>query len=284
MSQKVIRNITQVPQWVMNNGKKHTIGPGEAVVLPDEIVTLFVQERGQSVSVEDGHSPIVIDDEANWNDRVYLYNMSGNPDEPEMLKITTYAKGHPVVNEVPNPRRAPRILSWKKNLGAIRISSDAERKLGHRVLTLAPFQRKAFSTADANWIMQREGIKEPGNPSLVNWSAEPTGFEPDSTWTYADVYDYAQLIGLAPLPPTPRQVQQKAEKDGYGEKATGEVYDELRNELLTRLYFLIADPKHHTPTESEFREYQAGRKATAAARNPAKRGPGRPRKNPEVAA
>ena len=96
-----IRNVTSIEQYVLLDGRRYSVGPFQIRVYEESIACAFLERCAPRIVREGGISSV--DEDRPRLDRVYLYNLSGNPDIAPEISATVYENGKTVTKMIPNP-------------------------------------------------------------------------------------------------------------------------------------------------------------------------------------
>lgn len=277
MQLKKIKNFTSVPQSVVVDGDQIVIDANTERFFPVEIANEFLAECAESireVNIAQEYK------ESTKDDMVYLANMTGNPDAVETVKVKQPTKGVWGMHDTANPLREPRDLSFQMK-GPQQEYQGPEGLEGINVFPttyrIPRYSRRAFMPSVARWIMTRDARCEPHYRNQVIES-RPVSWAPDNDWDLDDIRVYLKLcdpraeLGLD-------QAEVEASCVGMSEsEKTIKVY-EAKELALRRVHFRISNPAYPLPKQKQFDAFK--KKQSGGGDVPVKRGPGRPRKNPE---
>lgn len=292
----VIRNRSQVEQYVIVDGRRHRIIAQETQVVDPEVARAFIETCSPQVVREEEGSQIV--DEGWGGERVWLYNSTGNPDAPDSVKKIHFVKGQPVEFEIDNPLKKPFVV---KNYaagahvqGTARGEETSVRNPG-RWIDIHPWTRKSFPKHMADWFLNRDAGQSSEMRGATKRSRPPAAFEPNEQWELDDISLYLKTIDSNAKVAPPESVIRgwhsakawdKIEKHlggtGYNRMTASSVIDEAIGLSLRRAFYRVADPAYRLPTQEEFDSLKGAIQdeisAIAEEEKVTKRGPGRPRK------
>lgn len=169
-------------------GVAYNIGPG-VTPFPEKIANQFLAEfPGDILIYHQVDIPTFAGDPIVW-----IANATGNPFvSPKEILVNdkTY----------PHPLRDPRPLSWVMHRDQIPRVSDSGPYDENQVpvtIVLPAFERLPVSKRVADFVLQRDAwaqwLTPPGNGRVVLCRA-PTSFEPNITWSIADMRLYAKMM------------------------------------------------------------------------------------------
>lgn len=295
---KAVRNISRVEQYVIIENRRHAIGPHQIRVFEDAIANQFVARCHPFVIDEGGIN--AIDEDRPRGDRVWIYNLTGNPDVPKEIEIQQSVKGGRVERvKIPNPLAEGQPVHRMKGGGEETKTVHGElTSVRHpaRELIVHPWTRKAFDKDDAQWMLQREANRAPHMQMLAR-SRAPGPNEPNETWGLHELIVYARIVDTnCPIVPNEATLE-KWYADGYKDAISERllvdvshlplqrVMAEAKNLMVRRLFYRVADVRYQLPTKEEFNQlaeqYLTDPDWLKAEKAPGARGPGRPRKDEE---
>lgn len=264
MKPAAIRNASRVEQYVIVDGRRHAIAPYQIKVFDEAIGQAFVERCSPHCIAEGGIN--AIDEDQPFGERVWLYNLSGNPDLSPEVAVEEYEKGKLARRMIPNPLLEGHIISHKLGGGETKAVAHGELtslRQPARVLTLYPWTRKAFEKAHADWFLAREGARHEVSRA-VGRSRPPSGFEPNDSWELNDLILYAKTVdSRCPITPTAQTIE-SWHKSGKRDDLTDRLgFDcstlPLQSAITTatglmmrRLFFRVANPLYTLPTKSDF--------------------------------
>lgn len=267
-----IRNVTTVEQYVLVDGRRYSVGPLQIRVMEEPIARAFLERCAPRIVREGGVGSV--DEDHPREARVYLYNLSGNPDAPAEIQASVFENGKTITKMVPNPLREGVTCIRSLNGGEIIVTHKGEttaRRLPPRKVFVHPWTRKAFEhIEEANWMMNREGMRHK-TVQMLAYSRPSTNFEPNESWTLDDICLYASIIDLkCKCVPSEEILRMKAEKpnarntlvEWFGEagrnvRSGDEVVDMAKDLMLRRLYFRVANPLYNLLTREDFESQKA---------------------------
>lgn len=220
---RYLRNMTPVQQFIIHNGRQHTIQAMQTVGLDDEIAALFMQKLRGAVEADDGQNRVEFADHT--GERWWVANITGDA-----------RRASDDYRRKPHPRK-------HKMQGGARPgyeSQGAETTLQQpvQVLEIWPYQRKSLPRHIAEWVLGRDAMS--GSPGCLIHARAPTDFEPNDAWELADLILWCKLVDRSIELPKLSQL-----------KSNADLFDAKRG-LLEQAYFRIVDPVYTLPTQDEF--------------------------------
>ena len=265
-----LRNITGVEQFVLVNNQRFSIGGYQVRVYNGEVAEAFLTRCAPRIVRESGVG--AVEEDRPRYERVYLYNTSGDPDAPKTVKVSKFVKGQGTIEvEIENPlskgTAVTRTLGGEERASTVNGAATVVRT-APREITVHPWTRKAFEKPEADWMMNREGMRPKVHQSLAR-SRPPTNFEPDDGWRLDDMIAFAKCIDpRCKFTPSEKELRALA-SPGRGRQERlvslfGEisfdspeaVVDAAKDLMLRRLFFRVANPLYTLPSREEFMEYQ----------------------------
>ncbi len=270
-SLKTVQNKVSVPQTVISNGQMITIKEWAQETMAAELADLFLEKCPGAVVEVKAHT---IPEEllAQSGGKVmYLANMTGNPAEPESInaQVWTGEKSKKLTwQEIPNPRRTPRMQSFSYDPGQLgsvdRLGVYMSYNLPSFPIDLGVRERRAVPVAVGDWLLNRVNFDEAFRGAVIK-SRPPTEFEPDARWDLDDIRIYLKMIsaGTAPLGADSDTLATRAKENGKGAKEQAALLQgyvrELKRELLARVFYFVANPGYRLPERAEFMELKTGK-------------------------
>lgn len=264
-----IRNVTSIEQYVLIDGRRFSVGPFQIRVYEEPIARAFLERCAPRIVREGGIS--AVDEDRPRFDRVYLYNLSGNPDAPAEVPAVVFEEGRTINKMIPNPLKDATTVKRMLKGGEIQVSVKGEatsRRLPEREVYVHPWTRKVFEVPEADWMLNREGMK-PRLAHMLGRSRPPTNFEPDESWEMDDILIYAGIIDpkmkrvpnekkLRDLRPVNlRALVAELGDEVLAVRSGDEVVDRAKDLMLKRIYFRVANPMYNLPTREEFLSVKA---------------------------
>lgn len=278
MSFKTVVNKSGKILSVIDNGRQVLLQADSTSVFSDNIVNAFVNKFGtdavQVLNVAD-----VLPDEVKEVTRdTWFANVTGNPDAPDTYTDADIKDkdGRPSV--VKNPFKAPRSFYAQMKGSMVFAGGRSEddfhwaRPDGapgvYTSIAIEPYKITKVTPEIGQWLKRRMGNSRVRDVStgqdlthLVT-SREPPSFRPTLDWSLEDIKyylilakpEYDQVVDeKVKLGPSEAQIATYTKRDNLDFEQR--LY-EAKEDLLKRVFFLIADPKVPLPTQAEFTEFK----------------------------
>jgi hypothetical protein len=253
---QVVRNRTSVEQFVLVEGKRYTLLPHSIDVFDEKVCRRFLEER-EGCELTSAMNE-VSDNVTPGEEKVWLYNTSGNPDAPSLVDTLAVKDKQRVTIQIPNPLLRPLVITRTMG-GAQVIRNNESLNFPGRTLSIAPYTRKAFNVTDAQFIMRRDQGQAPEMRGAIAYARTPNGKEePNTSWEYEDLRLYAGLVdrdAFRNLPTLNGLKHQAAQLRGQG-VTNAEVIERAKAELFRRLWFRVVNPIYPLPKMEEFWAYK----------------------------
>lgn len=278
MQLKKIRNFTATAQSVIVDGNQVVLDGNTERFFPSDIANLFLAECGAFVK----EVVVAAVKETATDERIYLANMTGNPDAPASVGVkfpqkSQYGMGWGLRDEA-NPVKAARELKYVMKGAQVEFQGQDGLEGQNTFPTtykIPPYTRVPFPPHIANWIMSRDARNEPHYRGQVMQSRY-VAFAPDSDWDLDDLRLFLkQCDPKAQLGPSEAQVN--ADNQGADEETLLIKIYEAKEVALQRIHFQISNPQVNLPTPKTFEQFKA--RELGLPMPEVKRGPGRPRKD-----
>lgn len=304
MSQVIFRNRSGAELSLLI-GDGYILGPYEEVVLDQSEATVARQRYAgvlEEIQMESIGSRLDVAQDA----PIWLANMAGNPDAPEMIDVQPQRNpltGQMEMHRVPNNLRKPLDFSvrWRETSEIIKIGSAShERKLGKSKKTIHVWERKPVARKLAVAMLRRAANMGPGARGHLIVSRPPSGFEPDAEWSLDDIRGWLAQVDHRLEPILAQEPSEATIRRQNTAAAASKIIQREKIKNLKRVHIRAADPAYTLPTRSEFEAYMGRaevKKALGDAPDqdlveqslvseqvdPPKRGNGRPKKGQKEA-
>ena len=277
---KTIRNTLKIPQSVVYKGRQFVLGPLEEQTFDAVIAAAFLEKCAPIV--EEAKSDLG----ATWAPELqaktkWVANVTGNPDAPSTVADRRYDKTVMRYTEVqiPNPNLKPypvaRELKGGHRQYTARDGGLVQESLPSKTWVVPTYRRVPMPEAVADWFVNRDAMTGPGRGAVIV-SRPRSDFEPDLTWSYEDMRNYARLTDpTMELGPEEGKLAQtvKEEIDQLAfenkwvprkiavelKERSKEALRKAKQELFHRLYFRLVNPDYPLPTRTEYSEFVTGR-------------------------
>lgn len=264
MKPAAVRNTSRVEQYVIIDGRRHAVAPYQIKVFDADIATAFLERCAPHCISEGGINSI--DEDQPFGERVWLYNLSGNPDVPQEITIEEYEKGKQVKRSIPNPQFEGRVIGHKLGGGEKIVSVRGEvtsLRYPPRQLMLYPWTRKAFEKEHAEFFLKRENEHAISHRLAVR-SRAPSGFEPNDSWELNDLVLYAKTVDSKCIITPTTQTIEAWHKAGRRDDLTDRlgfdctvlpafsVINQATGLMMRRIFFRVANPLYPLPSRSDF--------------------------------
>lgn len=265
-----LRNTTSIEQFVLVDNRRYSIGGYQVRVYEGAVAEAFLTRCAPRIVREGGVG--AVEEDRQRFERVYLYNLTGDPDAPKSVKVHKFVKGTGTVEaEIDNPVAKPETV--KRQLGGeerpVSINGEATTmRSAPRDVTIHPWTRKAFEKPEADWMLNREGMRPKVHQSVAR-SRPPTNFEPDDSWALDDMIAYARCIDpRCKVTPSEKELRVLATAGRGRKERLVELFGEVsfdspeavveaaKDLMLRRIFFRVANPLYTLPTREEFLDYQ----------------------------
>lgn len=244
-----IKNNTETLQVALVDGKQFVFKPFESRTLSPSMA--------QELSMSNPHLELVIDEEDLYDeisaspDKVFLANVTGNPDFPDEIEDLQYdklARQNKLV-KIPNPKKQPHNFKVKMDLGQVTYkakNSTWSKNLGKVPIVVPAYEVKAFEPGVAKFLLNRSHQCEKKHQGkLIRSRAKPV-FWPDHSWDYEEIQLFLKLHEpSADLGIEPEKFDILDEVEQYDAKEA----------LIKRLFFVYADPKRKIFNRREFKQF-----------------------------
>lgn len=272
---------------IVHKGVQVTLPPGEHEVDAGLAAAFinespYVREAGEDIGVVFNGNQFV-------DDRIWVANVTGDPDAPEKTKIKQFVNKQWQLVDHDNPIKRPRTV--KKSMGGAMVEVIAKdgvpegRNMFPQQMSLPPYTRTPLPKNIATWALTRESRKDRAEQGItIIKSRAPTDFEPNMGWSLDDMRLYLSFVDPDAKPiPTTKEVETNSVKDlnaeyrkmvggatkaktaeqesWVAEKLNAMIHQEKR-EAMKRLFFRLANPEYVLPTREQFEELKTGRKAS----------------------
>jgi len=277
MQLKKIKNHSPIPQSIVVEGMQVILEKNSEQFFPVEIADAFLAECASYVKEVNIAQLYQEDERAKL---VYLANMTGDPDGSATVKVKQPTdKGRSwAYQPVDNPLLAPRTLAWQMKGPQQEYHGEVGLE-GLNVFpttySIPPYSRRAFEPRVATWILSRDSRCEPHYRNQV-LESRAVAWAPELAWDLDDIRLFLRLCDPgAVLGPTEAELLAACAEDMWEDKKLVKLY-EAKELALQRVHFRISNPKYPLPKKRDFEAVKRREND-----EPVKRGPGRPRKNPE---
>ena len=277
---KTIKNSTGVPQSVIYRGRQFTLGPRDEQTFEKIIADAFLEKC----------SPMVLEVQTDlgqtWAPElqaktIWIANVTGNPDAPLTVADRRYDKTVMRYTEVEvvNPNLKPHPVAREMKGGhkqyTARDGGLVQESRPSRVWVVPSFKRVPMPEAEAEWFLNRDAMCGASRGAVIR-SRPRANFEPDMTWQYEDMRNYARLtdpsMDLGPDDGAialkvkaeidedarvnlwkPRKIEVELKERGK------EALRQAKQALYHRLYFRLVNPDYPLPSREEYNEFVTGR-------------------------
>jgi hypothetical protein len=277
---KTIKNTLAIPQNIIYKGRQFVLGPNDEQTFEAVIANAFL-EKCEPIVVE-----VKTELGAVWAPELqartmWVANVTGNPDAPATVLDRRYDKLSMRFTEVevPNPNRKARPIARELKGGhkqyTARDGGLVQESLPSKTWVVPTYRRVPMPEADGEWFLNRDAMCGPSRGAVIR-SRPRSDFEPDMTWQYEDMRNYARLVdptmdigpddaGIA------RAVKAEVDKLAFDEKwkpkkievelreRSKEALRKAKQELFHRLYFRLVNPDYRLPTRAEYSEFVTGK-------------------------
>jgi len=301
MALVTLKNNTGVAQNVVFQGKQIILGPHEESDFIQAVADKFIEIRSPLVSVVQEEIGGVYED--TQSEIVWVANMTGNPDAPDVIKAKLFVNRQWQVVDTDNPKKKARPLVMYCDQGSRYYTAKdgalEALNLPKKEIKIPPYKRRALPAIEAKWWLNRDAVNENHFRGQSIKSRPPTDFEPNAKdideWSLDDLRAYLKL-----LDPGAEMGKSNAEVVTYAKKVGHRKEDEIAAHIeeekhlaMKRIYFRLVDPQYPVPTKKDFMEFVHGQKVVEQTTEESamelvekstevvKRKRGRPRKKPE---
>ena len=269
---------------IIHKGVQVNLPPGEHEV-DASLADAFVAES-PLVSYPQDDIGIVYGGNQYVDDRIWVANTTGNPDQPEKIKTKHWVNKQWQFVDVDNPVKAPRIIKKTMQGAMVEVIAKDGAPEGLNLLPqeirLPPYTRAPLPKNIATWALNREGRKDKEQGVTLIKSRAPTDFEPNMGWSLDDMKLYLSFVDPdAPAVPSQADVENQNKKElnaefrrKVGGSTKGKLEDleefvaeavqglvhQAKRDAMKRLFFRLADPAYKLPTRAQFEELKTGRK------------------------
>jgi hypothetical protein len=279
---KTIRNTTGVPQNLIYRGRQFILGPNDEQTFEQAIADAFLEKCAPMVTT------VQTELGAAWapelqKKTIWVANMTGNPDAAPTVKDRRYDRTSMKYQEVDvvNPNLKPHPISREMKGGhkqyTARDGGLVQEAVASKIWVIPQYRRVPMPEEAAEWFLNRDAMQGPSRGAVIR-SRERTAFEPDMSWQYNDMQNYARLVDPSMnVGPSDAELAKtvKAEVDLLAKEhewTSRKIENELRergkealrrakNELYQRLYFRLVNPDYPLPTRTEYNEFVTGKTA-----------------------
>ncbi len=258
-----LRNKTQMPKAIVHDGRQHVIQGHEEASFEAPLAMKFMQMHPSAVDRVDMADVLNNEEDSRPDDEIWIANMTGDPDAPEMLtgqRFDRVTMKYDSVN-VPNPIKDPRPVKLKA-LGSERFYID---KNGEPSSTLSPaqlvhvepYQIKKYYGNLGRWALKRaKGSALLGAATLIRSRPYPE-FRPTSKWELSDIHLWLKMCKPdIPIPKTEKQLKANPKKTDIPK-----LLHDAKLRALRQVFFCIANPKVVLPSKEDFEDFKAGGKS-----------------------
>ena len=268
MALVTLKNNTSIPQNIVFQGKQIILDSNEEMDFIQAVAEKFIELRSPLVSVVQSEIGGVYDDQQ--PDVVWVANMTGNPDAPDVIKAKLFFNRQWQMIDTENPKKKarPLVMHCDQGMRSYTAKDGALEALNlpKKEIKIPPYKRRALPINEAKWWLNRDAVSETHYRGQSIKSRPPTDFEPNARdideWGLDDLRAYLRL--LDPGAETGRsQATVVTEAKKRGHRKDEEVFAHVEEEkhlALKRIYFRLVDPRYPVPTKSEFLEFVHGAK------------------------
>lgn len=277
---KTIKNTLGITQSVVYKGRQFILHPHGEETFDSEIANAFLAKCSPVVAeVKDQSIGETFAPELQEK-TIWVANVTGNPDSPEKVKDRRYDKSAMRYQEVDidNPNRKPRPIARELKGGhkqyTARDGGLVQESHPSRTWVVPTFRRVPMPSEVAEWFINRDAMTGPGRGAVIA-SRPRSNFEPDLSWSYEDMRNYARLtdpsMNIGPEE-TAIAREVKAEVDELAKanewkprkielelrERGKEALRRVKSELFQRLYFRLVNPDYPLPSRGEYNEFVSG--------------------------
>lgn len=294
----ILENLSQVSQQVFDEDNViHSLPALARFPFPESIADKFLTERGEFVRI---YSPSVIPKQKSVDEpMMWIANVTGDPDAPETVELEDQTRQGPVKRQYNHSCHRERPIEYKMHVDQ-KVVKDASglpfalnlppvkiRLLPMDVVQV-PYHVGQFVLGRASSLLAVD--EKLGAP--VREIRRPGDFQPNQTWTIADIWLYMQL--MAPDKFTVNREKTICQKVAHNALTTFEKVlkeapnkaNELKKEVWKHAFFTLIDKQYALIPKEYFKKAKteansklAKAENAAEEENLVSRGPGRPRKS-----
>jgi len=268
MQFKIVRNTTNVEQIAIFDGKRVALDRYDEQRMPIAVAEAFLEQcRGRVVESDSGIGGVFETGEEQTQ-YLWIYNATGNKDEPEHRQKRRHNKmtGEKELVNFPNSLReaVPLIRYMDKGMIESRDRNGKPTGLnqGKMAILLPPFKRIRLQKPVARWFLNRDAGQEVLERGKARLSRPPSAFEPDASWSLDDMRAYLRLMdSSATLPPSQTDIEEaykkdenliKRKKSPSDPRVIEQRIEDAKAECLKALHFRVCDPNYRLFTQQEF--------------------------------
>lgn len=301
MALVTLRNNTGIAQNVVFQGKQIILDAHEESDFIQAVADKFIEIRSPLVSIVEDEIGGVYDE--GQTDIVWIANMTGNPDAPEVIKAKLFVNRQWQMVDTDNPKKKARPLIMYCDQGMREYTAKdgalEALNLPKKEIKIPPYKRRALPKTEAKWWLNRDAMSETHYRNQSIKSRPPTDFEPSAKdiddWSLDDLRSYLKLLDpVAEMGRSEFEVTSQAKKMGHrkDEEIAAHIEEE-KHLTMKRIYFRLVDPQYPVPSKKDFMEFVHGQKVVEQTTEESamdlvekstevvKRKRGRPRKKPE---
>ena len=271
---------------IIHKGVQVNLPPGEHEV-DAKLADAFVAES-PLVSFPQDDISVVYSGNQYVDDRIWIANATGNPDQPDKIKIKQFVNKQWQAVEIDNPVKEPRAIKKSMQGPMVEVIAKDGNPEGLNLfpyeMKLPPYTRAPLPKNMATWALNRESHKDREQGIVLIKSRAPSEFEPNMGWSLDDMKLYLAFVDPDATPvPSQADVENQNKKElnaefrrKVGGSTKGKLEDleefvaeavqglvhQAKRDAMKRLFFRLANPSYTLPTRAQFEELKTGRKVT----------------------